>query len=214
MLFYLAALKDIMCFQMQNDPKGRSQKAACRPQSTNKAWVVPHLLLGSEHAAAELGWPLCSAPCWFSAPSGTGAVAQTCPHLNNLGWDSADLHLRVWYVGIDIWSSQPERAAFIGHSSSDLFLGRYLLCNKSPPKCLFLPSDYTGSLQQLAQTRQVLLKPSRHRACVQPFSWNLAKGLLWLGISDNWSTRACAICSCGCLLLKCYFHYGVAIWVS
>lgn len=45
----------ITCFQMQNGPKGRSQTAACRPQSANKACMMLHILLGSEQAAAEPG---------------------------------------------------------------------------------------------------------------------------------------------------------------
>lgn len=185
-------------------------EAGPRKQPADLGALTNCLLLGSEQAATEPGWSPCPVPCWFSASWDTGASDLPSPEQPGLRPSWSTFH--VWCVSICTWSSQPERAAVRAQfiwSAPD----RCLLCSKSPPKCLFLPSDYTGSLQWLAQTRRVWMEPSGHRACDQPFSWSLAKGLLWSGISDDWSTRACATCSCGCLLLKCYFHYGVAIWM-
>lgn len=187
---------------MQNDPEGRSQKAACRPQSTNQAcprgdWAGGHRARLTSMLSALL--------------SGT-LVPWTCPHLNNLGWGSADL---LFMCGVQALVSDldSQKELLLGHSSSDLFQTDVCSAVSHPQSVSFSPVTTRGACSDLFE-QGVCMEHSGHRACDQHFNWSLVKGLLWSGISVNLSTRACAICSCGYLLLKCYFHYGVAIWMS
>lgn len=166
-----------------------------RPWSTDKMWVVAHLpwdLSRQQQSLVDLRVQFFPN---FQLPQ---PLVQW--HRPALTWttqaETQLIYLCVYSVGIDIWSRHPERAAFRAQfiwSSLDV-------CFLMLPTMSLSPLWQHRSLH--TQRRHVQMEPSEGWGCAQPFSWSSAKGLLWLGVSDNYPAGACAICSCGCLLLK------------